>query len=598
MSQDVSNRQKLTLLWRVITFQPIFVVGIVALSLFAAVLEGIGLSFLFPILEEAQFESTGTGRGTLTQYFIDAYELLGIPFELEYIITGVAVVMIARYVSSFLVAWFRTALQTNYVRSTQSEAFRKALDAKVSYYDKAGSDEILNIIITQANEGGYVIHHTVDIFQQSFMVLIYLGIALFLAPELTVGSIVVLGGFLLIIRYAIDSAYSVGDQVAEAKQRVQTSVQAGTQGIRDVKLFTMTDELFRGFREAINQFARSNIALRRNKAGMDNLYQLSISLIVFGLIYAALEFTSLSLAGLGVFLFAMFRLAPRISGLNSTVYNLEGRLPHLWRSLSFIDELERQQELNKGGEPVPDPINRTSFEQVTFMYEEEQQVLDGISFTVDRGEFVAFVGESGAGKSTIASLLARMYEPCQGRITADRTPIQRFDIEEWRQRISVVRQRPFVFNDTLRYNLTIGDRDATRTEIEEVCEVAEVTEFLDSLPDGYDSVLGDDGVRLSGGQRQRVALARALLKDADLLILDEATSDLDSNIEERVHAGIEAMDRDYAMIVIAHRLSTVTNADRIYTVEDGRITESGTHDELLRNGGKYAELYHLQTQDA
>jgi subfamily B ATP-binding cassette protein MsbA len=187
-----------------------------------------------------------------------------------------------------------------------------------------------------------------------------------------------------------------------------------------------------------------------------------------------------------------------------------------------------------------------------------------------------------------------MYEPADGEILANRTPIGDMDIGEWRERIAVVRQNPYIFDDTLRYNLTIADRDASQAEIERVCEIAQVNEFLNDLPNGYETLLGDDGVRLSGGQKQRVALARALLKDADLLILDEATSDLDSNLEKEVQSAIEVMEREYIVMTIAHRLSTVKNADRIYAVEGGRISEVGEHGELVENGGKYAELYAIQ----
>jgi len=159
-----------------------------------------------------------------------------------------------------------------------------------------------------------------------------------------------------------------------------------------------------------------------------------------------------------------------------------------------------------------------------------------------------------------------------------------------------VRQQPFIFTDTLENNVTIGNRNVTRRDVERVCEIAKVDEFINDLPNGYESQLGDDGVRLSGGQRQRVALARALLKDADFLVLDEATSDLDSNLEKKVQASIESMDREYGVIAIAHRLSTVKNADRIYTVEDGEIIEVGTHQQLLNDGGEYANLYTIQSK--
>lgn len=170
------------------------------------------------------------------------------------------------------------------------------------------------------------------------------------------------------------------------------------------------------------------------------------------------------------------------------------------------------------------------------------------------------------------------------------------DIDGWRRHVAVVRQDPFIFNDTLRYNLTIGNRNVSEAELDRVADIACVDEFFGELPDGYETQLGDDGVRLSGGQRQRVALARALLKNADILVLDEATSDLDSNLEQQVQAAIENMERDYAIVGIAHRLSTVQNADRIYTVEQGEIIESGTHDELIDNGGQYAELHAIQSE--
>lgn len=593
MSERITTREKLVALREVARYRPPLTLGIIVLSLFAAILEGVGLSFLLPIIDRAQ-SSGPPPEGGLLGVFVRAYRFLGIPFTLEYIIVGVGLVMVARYTSSFLVAWLRAILRTEYVRYLQTESFSKALDAQIAYFDTQGSDEILNNIVTQAGYAGGVIERIVKIVQQGLLSLIYLSIAVLLAPVLTLGTGIVLGGVLFGLRRLVESGYDVGERVAVANERVQRSVQAGMQGIRDVRLFGMTDELFKDFDSAVGQYARSTIKLRRNKAALNNFYQLATAVTVFALIYAAFRVSALSLAGLGVFLFAMFRLAPRISTLNNMIYELDGELPHLIRTLAFISELEQQEEPDEGEATVPDPVERVRFDEVSFAYEPSEPVLDEVSFSLERGEFVAFVGPSGAGKSTIVSLLTRMYQPDSGEITANGTPIQRFPVDEWRSRISVVRQNPFVFNDTLWYNVTIGARDVSDEEVERACEIAQVTEFLDDLPNGYETVLGDEGVKLSGGQRQRVSVARALLKDADLLVLDEATSDLDSNIEERVQRAIEEMDREYAMLVIAHRLSTVVNADRIYTMKDGRIEESGPHGELVQQDGTYAELYSTQ----
>jgi len=294
----------------------------------------------------------------------------------------------------------------------------------------------------------------------------------------------------------------------------------------------------------------------------------------------------------------MFRLGPKASGLNSKLYRIENHLPHLVRTQNFIDDLKQNSEPRAASEPVPDDVRTVKFDNVRFSYSgQNQNALNGLSFKFEKREFIGFVGQSGAGKSTIVSLLIRMYEPDSGGIRVNDRPIHRMDIDEWRSKVAVVRQNPFIFNDTLRYNLTIGNRDVSDAELNRVAHIAKIDEFFDELPDGYDSQLGDEGVRLSGGQRQRVSLARALIKDTELLVLDEATSDLDSQLEQRVHSAIEAMKHDQTMLVIAHRLSTVMNADRIYTMDSGDISETGTHNELVSHGGTYAELYETQTKN-
>jgi subfamily B ATP-binding cassette protein MsbA len=586
-------------LWDVVQFAPGRSALILLLSVVAAGLEGLGLGFILPIVELARPGGTSPEEASgLLGAFVRVYETIGIPFVLKYVILGVVVAMALRYFTSFLVGWLRVDLQYDYTRALKTEAFEAALDARVRYFDREGSDEILNAIVTQATYAGRTIMRIVQLLETGLIAAIYLSVALYLVPLLTVLTLGLLGAITYVVRFVIEPGYVVGDRVAEANERVQTAVQAGTQGIRDVKLFGITGDLFEQFRVSIDQQVSASVTMKRNQVGINNFYQFTSAVTVFVLIYLALSFTSLSFGELGVFLFAMFRLAPRVSTLNDLYYALEGDLPHLVRNRRFADRLERNREPDSDSEPVPETVDRVAFDDVTFAYsEDEGPVLRDVSFEVDRGEFVAFVGQSGAGKSTIVSLIPRMYEPDEGGILADGTPIDAFDVDEWREHVSVVRQNPFIFNDTLRYNVSL-DGSVSREEVERVCEIARVTEFLDELPDGYETVLGDDGVRLSGGQQQRVALARALLNEADVLLLDEATSDLDSNIEQEVQAAIESMDRNYALVAIAHRLSTVKNADRIYTVEDGRITDVGAHDELLADDGLYAELYATQRSEA
>ena len=594
--EAVTRRDKIDALLDVARFNPMFTVFIVGLGLVAAVLEGVGLSFILPIIEIVQLADPVAEADGVMAMFVLAYQTLGVPFTLGYVVVGVAAVMTVRYTTSFMVAWFREALRTYYIRDLQLRAFENALVAEVQYFDEEGSDDILNAIVTQTYYAGRVIQRAIQLMEKVFLSLAYLVIAVVIAPLLTLFAVVVLGGLTILLRNVVEPGYEVGDQVADANEQRQEAAQAGTQGIRDVRIFGLAEELYSDFTDAVDKYTDARITLRRNEAAIHNFYQLGVAVSVFVLIYLALTFANLSVGALGVFLFAMFRLGPNVSRVNQLYYKVENDLPHLVRTRRFIQRLEERKEEDGGTREAPGEIERVEFDDVWFSYEGDETVLKGVDFEVKNGEFVAFVGQSGTGKSTIVSLLARLYAVDDGEIRANGIPLDEIQIDQWRDRISVVRQSPFIFNDTLRYNLTVGNRDVTQAEIDRACEIARVDEFFDDLPEGYETRLGDDGVRLSGGQKQRVSLARALLEDADLLILDEATSDLDSHLEREVQDAIEAMDRDYAILAIAHRLSTVKNADRIYTVEDGEIIEEGAHGELLAKDGQYASMYAMQSQ--
>lgn len=595
----VAIDQKLQSLIRVARYRPILSVSIIGLGITTALLEGIGVGFILPIIEVARASQGSAGTPSeLLDVFNYTYSFLGIPFTLGYIILGVVLILCIRFFSSFLAAWLRELLVNDYVRTLRNDAYNQALDAEVSYFDSKGSDDIINAIVTQAAMAGLVIRRLVHSIELTFVVIIYASIAFYLAPLLTILAGVLLGGLTYLVRFRIEPGYTVGDRLADANEELQRSVQAGMQGIRDAKLFGLKNEFSGLFYVATNKHFLAKVALERNKAFIQDFYRLSTAVTVFVLIFLTLRFTSMSIGEMGVFLLAMFRLGPKMSNLNNRLYLLDGDLPHLVRTQQFVDQISARTEHRGGRAAMPRKIDKVTFQDVAFSYSGNKRALRGISFEVRMGEFIGIVGPSGAGKSTIISLLTRMYEPDRGVISVDGTNIFEFDLEDWRSRVSVVRQSPYIFNDTLRYNLTIGNRTASESDIERVCEVAQIGEFLDDLPNGLDSYLGDQGVKLSGGQKQRVALGRALLNGGDMLILDEATSDLDTNLERKVQGAIESLNDDYMVITIAHRLSTVYNAERIYTLSDGEIVEQGSHDELLTYDGIYSELHRAQSSSS
>ncbi|MFB6284667.1 MAG: ABC transporter ATP-binding protein [Halobacteria archaeon] len=532
----------------------------------------------------------------MISYFVDTYSYLGIPFNLKFIIIGVSIVMTLRYSSSLVASWLSSKLKAEYVGYLQKNAYRQSLTARIGYFDDVGSDKALNTIITETKLSGQTIQKLIETFTITSMSLLYLGIALFLSPGLTVAAIVIIGGSVLGTRNLLQSGHSLGEKLSAANEKIQISAQEGAQGIHDVKRFRLEEEFISDFTEGVDSYVENTVKKQKNSAAMTNLNQLVAVISLFLVIYVGIKYTPLSLAGLGVFLFAMIRLGPRMGNLSKTFYTLESSIPHLVKTQNYIDEVIEAKEPDDG-ETTLDRVRNIEFDDVYFSYvsgdssDSNDKVIDGLSLEVSGGEFISFVGQSGAGKSTIANLISRFYTPDSGEIRANELPLEEIDLESWRSRLAIVPQNPFIFNRTLRYNITVGRRDADDDEILEVCRIAKVDEFLNGLPNGLETVLGDDGVRLSGGQKQRVALARALLMDADVLLLDEATSDLDTNIESQVQKSIESMEKDYILIAIAHRLSTVKNADRIYVMEDGKITDFGTHDNLITKDGKYSDLY-------
>jgi subfamily B ATP-binding cassette protein MsbA len=370
-----------------------------------------------------------------------------------------------------------------------------------------------------------------------------------------------------------------------------------TTGVRIVKAFNMEEYEKDRFREENAGYVRQIMKRIRVRAlsspVMDVIGGVVLcSIIILGSYYVGKGY---SLGKLGSFLGALILTYQPIKSLVKINNTVQEGLAAGTRIFELLDEKPHVTDLN-GARPLGGVADSIEFKNVSFMYE-ENWVLKKISLKVKVGEVVALVGSSGGGKTTLVNLLPRFYDVTEGRILIDGTDIRAFTLRSLREQIGIVTQQTILFNDTVKQNIAYGSFDRSGDEIVDAAKAANAHDFILGLPEGYDTVIGEQGVKLSGGERQRIAIARALLKNAPILILDEATSSLDSESELEVQKALEKLMTRRTVFVIAHRLSTIRKAGRILVVQDGRIVEEGDHKRLMALGGEYRRLYRIQFRD-
>jgi len=384
------------------------------------------------------------------------------------------------------------------------------------------------------------------------------------------------------------------DRLAEANSLAEEAIAS----VRVVKWFTAEDETARLYDHHIR--ASYDVAVRR--ARLRSIFVPTVTFVMFSTLALVLwqggrqvVAGDLTAGNLVTFLLYTLTVAGAIGTFTGLYAQLQEALGASQRIFELLDEPPEVAAVE--ATEKPDRIGTVSFEDVSFEYSERGgQVLDGVSLDVRSGELVALVGPSGAGKTTLVQLIPRFYDVTAGRVLVDGVDVKNQDIEELRVRMAAVPQEVELFSGTIAENLRVAKGDATDPELVDAATAANAHEFISVFPDGYETVVGERGIKLSGGQRQRVAIARALLADPSILILDEATSSLDAESESLVQSALDVLMQGRTTLVIAHRLSTVRQADRLVVLAEGRIVEEGNHNDLLAQGGLYAELYGRQLE--
>jgi ATP-binding cassette subfamily B protein len=508
----------------------------------------------------------------------------------------VVLLAFATFSRFFLVSW----LGERVVADIRRDVFARALHLDATFYDTARTAEIQSRLTTDTTIIEGVVGSSFSIALRNFLLFVGGSVMLlitsakltglvFLVVPLVVGPIIIIGRRVRnLSRRAQDEVAAVGVQITEALQ-----------GVRTVQAFThekMEQRQFEGRINAAFSAARSRIIARAYLTAI-------VILLVFGAISIILWIGgrdvlagTLSPGDLSAFVFYAAVVAGAVGAISEVIGDLQraaGASERLIELASTVPAIQAPAHPVALVRPVRGAV---SFEAVSFHYptRPDRPSMDQISFSIAPGERVALVGPSGAGKTTVLQLLLRFYDPNRGVIRFDGHALPDLDPTELRGAMAIVAQEPVIFAGTVAENIRYGRPDASDAEVRAAAEAAFAAEFIDLMPHGFDSQLGERGMRLSGGQRQRIAIARAILRQPALLLLDEATSALDADSERAVQQALDGLMRERTTLVIAHRLATIVNCDRILVLDQGRIIESGTHDALVAQGGLYAHLAALQ----
>lgn len=503
---------------------------------------------------------------------------------------------LSRFANNVSVGYFSAECRARVTALIHSQVLRFSFPCASGY--KVGD------LTDYASQGPEAIRIQIEQSGQLLVLLLlsatYLAVLVGISPWLLL-AVVLMGGLISLLQKQLLPRIRAGSQsVAHIQVAISSRITENFQGLR---LLHSSGQL-----EAADQRLQAGMGeLRRQLRGQAR------RLAVVGpfanflpiLAIAVIAATSLLLFGsrssgvlpsLVTFVVALQRLNTKLGFIANTTNMLadnRGRLDRLNQILSSTGKQFRRL----GGIPFAGLNHEIRLQAVGLRYAPElPPALSELSLSLPKGQMLALVGPSGAGKSSIADLLTGLYQPSAGCIQIDGTPLDQLELASWQQRLGVVSQDTFLFNATIAENISFGTPGATQAQIEAACQAAQAAGFIESLPHGYDTLVGERGYRLSGGQRQRLSLARAILRDPELLILDEATSALDSQSERLVQQAIERFERNHTVLVIAHRLSTIVRADQILVLEGGRVVQRGRHSSLLAEGGLYSQLWQQQSQ--
>lgn len=579
-----------------------WIVVLVGIQLGAVVFEGIGIGMLLPILEylsNASGDGAAAPSGRIWDILDEVLSIAGLKPTLVPLLSLCFTAILIRQAFFFAREMFVGYVAFELARRIRDRAFELFIRANLAYHDRLKGGDFVNELTLELEGTLNAVRSAINFVSFCILLVGYSFVAVSLSPFLSLGAIAVFAVSGVGLSFLFRRMREVSIRATSTNQRLLSFLVERLKHVRLIRLAGVEDAetlLLRDFTAK-----QRDVALERRRifAMMTTVIEPVILLAAFVLLYLSSEVMDLKLERILLFFFILVRLVPVVKDLIATRQGYIGNIGSVEVVVRRLDELSLEKDDSGGTVKVDRIAEGIVLTGVHFAYggsegkSDGAKALHGVTLTFPAGKMTAIVGPSGAGKSTLIDLLPRLRRPDSGSITVDGTPLQDFDIESLRQAISFAPQQPQMFNVTVAEHIRYGYRNATQEQVEQAARLANAYDFIMALPDGFDTMLGENGNRLSGGQRQRLDLARALVRQAPLLIMDEPTSSLDAESEALFRAALQKIrdHTDITIVLIGHNLMTTANADQIVVLREGRVDASGSHAELLGKCDWYANAF-------
>lgn len=531
--------------------------------------------------------------GEATQYLTDTKYAMSILYLVIYIIVN-SVEDVGLYNTG---SCMLELIESKVSRKLGYFTYKKAINLPAYAYEKTSSGEVINRIVNDADTLSFAFSRLVALISSltaSLIVLVYIFINSWV---LGIEIIIFVGILYLVINKYDPMLINVHKERKKVQDKFTSLVNESIRGIREIKTLGVKNNLMSNMREIIKSIfdkSKEEVSIRKKYNALTFLLKIFLEGVVFITCAFLIYKGSITIGFFVTMTYYIYRFTNLIDNINNFSQTYQKLIVSLQRVNEILENRLYEDEIF-GNEKINKVKGLIEFKNVSFSYPDEDNILNDFNIKLEPNKKIAIVGKSGQGKSTLFNLITRVFDVKEGLITLDDINIKDLTEEELRKHISIIRQEPFIFNRTILENFKIINKDIELEDIRKYTKMSYLDDYIMSLPNGYDTVLGEGGVNLSGGQKQRLSIARTLAKNSEVILFDEATSALDNSSQDYIKKTIDNLIKDHTVVIVAHRLSTIMDADIIYLVDKGKVVDSGTHNELLKTNKTYKKLYETES---